>query len=210
MYAYILNMYSIVQYTCYSYIVWNSLYHVLVHIYTLFVHTIITYVTKRSRSKSTLSTNFIFYIREPSIFKKITDPPKISTYVQYLTALTSTMSLSWNLKNTDSTPQPPENGEILISTDSTPPSPTNYQHIIAHAAEPKFINNRYTTPITVEFGSSESENFVNLPVKHRKFFIEIKLLDPSTSITIKRQSHHKPSSISDGNWIHRIFRRRPR
>ena len=66
-----------------------------------------------------------------------------------------------------------------------PPSSTNYERLIAHTVEVKFTNNRYTTPITVELGSSESENSVNLPVKHRKIFIVIKLLDPSASITIK-------------------------
>ena len=82
-------------------------------------------------------------------------------------------------------PQPPENGEIHISTNSTTQPHTNYERIIAHAAEIKFTNNRHVTPITVEFGSSESENSVNLPVKQRKIFIAIKLLDPSASITIK-------------------------
>ena len=94
------------------------------------------------------------------------------------------MSASRNPKNTDSTPQSPKNRETFISNNSTPPSPTNYERIIAHAAEVKFINNCYVTPIIVEFGSSESEKSVNLPVKHKQF-IAIKILDPSASITTK-------------------------
>ena len=70
-----------------------------------------------------------------------------------------------------------------------PPPPQlafkNYKRLIAHAVEIKFINNRCTTPITVEFGSSDSENTVTLLVKHRTIFIAIKLFDPSASITIK-------------------------
>ena len=139
----------------------------------------------RSRAKITLSTNCTFYKRELSISKNITDYPTKSTYVLYLTILMSTMSLSQKPKKNDSTPDPPENGENFISTDSPPPYPTNYEGIIVHAAEVKSINNRYTIPITVEFSSSESENSVNLPVKHRICFIAIKLLDPYASITIK-------------------------
>ena len=78
------------------------------------------------------------------------------------------MLLSRNPKNTDETPQPPENGEIKKSPDSTSPTYTNLERIIAHAVEVKCINNRYTTPITVEFGSSESETSVNLPVNTQK------------------------------------------
>ena len=112
--------------------------------------------TIRSRAKSTLSTICTFYIHEPPILQKITYPSKHFTYVQYLTALTSIVSLSRNCENADETPQPPENSEIQKSPDNTSPTSTNYERIIAHAAEVKFINNRYTTPITVEFGSSES------------------------------------------------------
>ena len=142
----------------------------------------------RSRAKITLSTNCTFYIREHSISKNITDYPTKSTYVMYLTILMSTMSLSQKPKKTDSTPDPPENGENFISTDSPPPYPTNYERIIVHAAEVKFINNRYTTPITVEFSSSESENSVNLPVKHRIFS------SPSNSSTLTPRSPSKTKS----------------
>ena len=124
-------------------------------------------------------------MHEPPILQKITDPSKKYTYVQYLTALTSIMSLIRNPENADETPQPPENSEIQKSPDNTSLTFTNYERIIAHADEVKFINNRYTTLITVEFGSSESENSVNQLVKHWKIFIAIKLLDLSASITIK-------------------------
>ena len=99
------------------------------------------------------------------------------------------MLLSRNPKNTDETPQLPENGEIQKPPDSTSQTFTDIERIIAHAAEVKFINNRYTTPITVKFGSSESENSVNLPVKHRKIFLAIKIIDLCVNHH-QRQSHH--------------------
>ena len=115
------------------------------------------------------------------------------------------MYLIRNPKEPDSTPQLPKNGKILISTDSTPPSSTKYERIIVHAAEVKFINNRYTIPITVEFGSSESENSVNLPVKHRKCFIAINLLDPSASIAIKDKVITNPQEFPMGTEYTECF-----
>ena len=66
----------------------------------------------------------------------------------------------------------------------TSPTPMN--------AEIIFINDRYIIPVTVEFGSSESDNSVNLPVKHRKLFAALKLLDPSLSITINNKAFSHP------------------
>ena len=108
------------------------------------------------------------------------------------------MTLSRNPKNTAETPQPTENGVIKKSSDLTSSTSTSYERIIAHAAEVKFINNRYTTLITVEFGSCESKNSVNLPVKHRKIFIALKLLDPSASITIKDKVITNPKEFPMG------------
>ena len=159
----------------------------------------------RSRAKITLSTNCTFYIREHSISKNITDYPTKSTYVMYLTILMSTMSLSQKPKKTDSTPDPPENGEIFISPNSTPPTPTNYERIISHASEVRFINNRYTTPITVEFGSSESKNSVTLPIKYRKIFFVVKILDPLTFITIKVKVITNPLEFPMGTEYTELF-----
>ena len=94
------------------------------------------------------------------------------------------MSANQNPKNADTIPQPSEANCHYLPT---PPQLAfkNYKRLIAHAVEIKFINNRCTTPITVEFGSSDSENTVTLLVKHRTIFIAIKLFDPSASITIK-------------------------
>ena len=153
----------------------------------------------------------VHYIADPKVhtrtfnLQKNTTPPKNLTYVQYLTTLTSTMYLIRNPKEPDSTPQLPKNGKILISTDSPPPSSTKYERIIVHAAEVKFINNRYTIPITVEFGSSESENSVNLPVKHRKCFIAINLLDPSASIAIKDKVITNPQEFPMGTEYTECF-----
>ena len=71
------------------------------------------------------------------------------------------------------------------TTTPLPPTPT-YERQIAHAAEIKFINDRYVTPVTIEFGSSDSDNSVNLPVKHRELFVALRLsthLSPSPSMT---------------------------
>ena len=60
-----------------------------------------------------------------------------------------------------------------------------YAPKIALAAEIKFINDRYVFSINVEFGSSESDNSVNFPVKNRTLFAALKFLDPSLSVAIK-------------------------
>ena len=81
------------------------------------------------------------------------------------------------------TPGPPKNGEIPILVY---PNDTPNQHYhnrdIAHAAKVKNENNRYITPVNVEFGSTESDSTVNIASKHRKLFTTIKLLDPSAKI----------------------------
>ena len=69
-------------------------------------------------------------------------------------------------------------------TSPTTPTPRAYERQIAHVAEIKFINERYVTPVTAEFDSSESDNYVYLSVKHRKLFAALKLLDSTLSITI--------------------------
>ena len=86
----------------------------------------------------------------------------------------------------------------LIDTDiPTPPEP-NYERIIAHAIEVKFIDNRYVIPITIEFGSSNSENTVNISVKHRKLFAVFKLLDPSATINIGDKIINHPDEFPMG------------
>ena len=84
------------------------------------------------------------------------------------------------------------------SNKTPPPTFTYYERLIAHVAEIKLTNNRYITTITVEFGSSESENSINLPVKHQNIFIAIKLLDPAASITIKDKVITKSQELPIG------------
>ena len=75
-----------------------------------------------------------------------------------------------NPKNHDATPSAIQNDQInQTTTSSTKDSPPTYDRKIAHAAEIKFINDRYVTPITVKFGNSDSDRSVNLPVKHRNY-----------------------------------------
>ena len=81
---------------------------VTLHWYTLCLHVILWYGTIRSRAKSTLST--ILHFLHTRIFnsQKNTDPSKNSTYVQYVTVLTSVMSLSRNRKTPMRPPNPPK------------------------------------------------------------------------------------------------------
>ena len=52
----------------------------------------------------------------------------------------------------------------------------------AHAIEVNYENNRYITPVNVEFGSTESDNTVHIVSKHCNVFAAIKLLDRSAKI----------------------------
>ena len=83
-------------------------------------------------------------------------------------------------------------------TDSTNDIPTTYERHFAYAAEIKFIIDRYITPVTVEFGSSESNNLVNIPVKHHKLFATLKILDPFISITINDTAFNYPGEFPMG------------
>ena len=66
------------------------------------------------------------------------------------------------------------------------PNDTSNQHYhnrdVAHAAEVNYENNRYITPLNIEFGSTESDSTIKIVLKHRKLFAAIKLLDPSAKI----------------------------
>ena len=83
-------------------------------------------------------------------------------------------------------------------TDSKNDPSTTYECHIAHATEIKFINDRYITPVTVKFGSSESDNAVSLPAKHRKLFAALKCFDPSLSITINDTTLNHPGESPMG------------
>ena len=93
------------------------------------------------------------------------------------------MSSLRNPFHSDKTPVPSKNGGIPISDI---PDDTHNQHYhnrdVAHAVEVKYQNNRYTTPVNVEFGITESDNTVNFASKHCKLFAAIKILDLSVKI----------------------------
>ena len=75
-----------------------------------------------------------------------------------------------NPKNHDATPSAIQDDQINQTTTFSPKDPSPiYERRITHAAEIKFINDRYVTPITVKFGNSDSDRSVNLPVKHRNY-----------------------------------------
>ena len=104
-----------------------------------------------------------------------------------------------NPKNHDATSPSTQNDQIhQTPNSSTTDLPSTYDRKISHAAEVKFINDRYVTPVTVEFGSSDSDSSVNLPVKHRKLFAALKLLDPSLSITINNITYNHPGEFPMG------------
>ena len=55
-----------------------------------------------------------------------------------------------------------------------------YDRMIKFTTEVKFVKNRYTTPVTIEFSSSlkMGGNTINVVVVHHKIFAGMKLLDP--------------------------------
>ena len=117
------------------------------------------------------------------------------------------MNHSSNPKNHDATPSAIQDDQInQTTTFSTKDSSPTYERRIAHAAEIKLINDRYVTPVTVEFGSSDSKNSVNLPVKDRKLFASLKIIDPFLSIMINDATFNHPGELPNGNFIHRKFR----
>ena len=110
------------------------------------------------------------------------------------------MSSPRNPPQPDETPGPPKNGKIPISAYPND-TPNQYHHNcdVAHAAEVKYENNRYITPVNVEFDSTESDSTVNIASKHRKLFTVIKLLDPSAkNITDDDTVIHHPKEFPMG------------
>ena len=93
--------------------------------------------------------------------------------------LTVIMSSLRNPSQPDETLGPPKNGGMPIS-DIPKDTPNQHYHNrdVAHAAAVKYENNRYITPVNVEFGSNDSESTMNIASKHRKLFAAIKILDP--------------------------------
>ena len=93
------------------------------------------------------------------------------------------MSSFRNPSQPDETQEPPKSGGMPIS-DIPDDTYNQYYHNydVAQVAEVKYENNWYITPVNVEFGSTESDNTVNIASKHRKLFVVIKLIDPSAKI----------------------------
>ena len=65
----------------------------------------------------------------------------------------------------------------------TIPPPT-YERQMIRTAKMRFINDHYVAPVIIEFDSSDSDNSVDIFMKHRKLFVAPKILDPSNSIII--------------------------
>ena len=106
------------------------------------------------------------------------------------------MSSLRNPPQPDETPGP-KNGKMPISAYPND-TPNQYHHNrdVAHPVEVKYENNRYITPVNVEFDSTESDSTVNISSKHRKLFTVVKLLDPSAKIITNDDTviHHPKES----------------
>ena len=102
-----------------------------------------------------------------------------------------------NPRNPDKTSPTTQNCKSSQNTYSlTHDIPLTYECQTSYTVEIKFINDRYVTPVTIELGSSDSDNYVNLHVNHHKPFAALKLLDPSISITINDTTINHPGVFS--------------
>ena len=76
-------------------------------------------------------------------------------------------------------------------------------HYTYHGGQ--FLSNPYITPVTIEFGSSDSGNAVNLPVKYRIIFIVLELLDCLVVITTGDKVIAHPLEFPMGTEYIEIF-----
>ena len=97
--------------------------------------------------------------------------------------LTVIISSFRNTSQPDETPEPPKNYEIPIS-DIPIDTPNQHYHNrdVALAAEVKYENNRYITPINVSFGSTESDSTV------KSYQNTVSSSPPSISLTLPQNS----------------------
>ena len=99
---------------------------------------------------------------------------------RHLTVIISSLR---NTSQPDETPEPPKNCEIPIS-DIPIDTPNQHYHNrdVALAAEVKYENNRYITPINVLFGSTESDSTV------KSYQNTVSSSPPSISLTLPQNS----------------------
>ena len=88
---------------------------------------------------------------------------------------------------TPSEDQPDDESITPTNDNLTKPNPYNSDmrdRMIKHATEIKFVKDRYTTPIIVEFGSplKSGNNTINIASIHCQIFTAMKLLDSSLKI----------------------------
>ena len=76
---------------------------------------------------------------------------------------------------------PPSEKLLLDSTGMTELS-DSYECRVAHAESIKVVNNRYSTPVTLNFIAVTKERTVNIAQKYNIIFTAIKLRDPSATI----------------------------
>ena len=87
------------------------------------------------------------------------------------------MSSLRNPSQPDENPGPPENGGMPISNiPNDIPNQHYHNRDVAHTTAVNYENNRYITPVNVEFDSNESDSTVNITSKHHNLFSAIKLL----------------------------------
>ena len=103
--------------------------------------------------------------------------------------------------------QPKITNPIKIPTTPSTTLPHIYERQITHTADINFINDRYTTPVTVALGSSELDKTVNLPVKHQKLFSALKKNPRPITIHHNQRYYHQSSKrATNGHHIHRNVR----
>ena len=75
-------------------------------------------------------------------------------------------------------------------------------HMIKHAIEIKFVKNRYTTPMIVEFSSplSSGNNTINIAATHCKIFAAMEILNSNLKlITQVGKVYENPKNFPTGN-----------
>ena len=112
---------------------------------------------------------------------------------------------------TPSNNHPEDNFITSVNDNITKPNPYNTDtrdRMIKDATEIKFVKDRYTTPMIVEFSSplKSASNTINIASIHCKIFTAMKLLDSSLKIITQdgRIIEH-PKTFPTGNEYKNIF-----
>ena len=152
-------------------------------------------------SKTTAATN----VPTPS------DSIDLNKKLQPNTDINAMTTLNDDETMTPSEDQPDDESITPTNDNLTKPNPYNSDmrdRMIKHATEIKFVKDRYTTPIIVEFGSplKSGNNTINIASIHCQIFTAMKLLDSSLKIITQdgRIIEH-PKDFPTGNEYKKHF-----